>query len=380
MKYIAGLLLITILTACGGNKENPALKAKKDELAKLQQDAKTINEKIAKLVKEIAALDSNSEANDRTKLVAVMPVSSGSFQHYLEIQGKVDADDNALISAKLGGPVTAIYVKVGDMVSPGTVLAQLDDQQARQGMEELKKRMELALTVYQKQKALWDQKIGSEISFLTAKNNKEALEKTMATMQETLDGFRIRSGATGMVEEIFAKVGQMAAPGVPAFRVISTNKLKVKADIAETYAGKVRAGNKVLVAFPDINKETTTSISFTGKMINPMTRTFTIECPLEGDVQDYRPNMVSIVKIMDYENPNALSIPINTVQNGEEGSYVFVLKEEKGKSIATRKKIQTGMNYNGRIEVLNGLTAQDKLVTTGFQNLNEGEAVRVVQP
>lgn len=138
----------------------------------------------------------------------------------------------------------------------------------------------------------------------------------------------------GVVDEVFEKVGQLASPGVPAFRVVNNSKLKVKADVAETYSGKIKQGNTVMIAFPDINQETQSTVSYCGKVINPMSRTFNVECTLSGDMANYQPNMVAILKIIDYENPKTLVIPINTIQNGEAGSYVFVAVHDGKKTIA----------------------------------------------
>ncbi|MDZ4759312.1 MAG: efflux RND transporter periplasmic adaptor subunit [Bacteroidota bacterium] len=372
--FAISILIISLVASCGGGKTT--LDQKKESLDSLVKIQKKVADDISKIQKEIAELDTTNK-DDKSRLISITKLENIEFKHYLEIQGRVDADENVTITAKAPGTITAVYVKVGDMVSRGQVLAQLDDQNLRSGMAELNNRLELATTVFQRQKNLWDQKIGSEIAFLQAKNNKEALEKSKATLNENLESFKIKSLVTGVLDEVFAKVGQLASPGFPAFRVVNNSKLKVKADVAETYSGKIKQGNNVLIVFPDINKETQSTVSYSGKVINPMSRTFNVECTLSGDMASYQPNMVAIVKIIDYENPKTLVIPINTIQNNEEGSYVFVLVHEGKKTIARKRIVTVGMNYSGKIEVKSGLQPGDELITTGYQDLNDGEEVKL---
>ncbi len=368
------IIILSIVASCGGGKTT--LDQKKASLDSLLKVQKKVADDILKMQKEIALLDT-TQKDDKSRLISVTKLENIEFRHYLEIHGRVDADENVTITSKALGTITAVYVKVGDLVSKGQVLAQEDDQNLRSSLAELNNRLDLATTVYQRQKNLWDQKIGSEIAFLQAKNNKEALEKSKATLNENLESFKIKSLVNGVVDDVFAKVGQLASPGVPAFRVVNNSKLKVKADVAETYSGKIKQGNTVMIAFPDINQETQSTVSYCGKVINPMSRTFNVECTLSGDMANYQPNMVAILKIIDYENPKTLVIPINTIQNGEAGSYVFVAVHEGKKTVAKKRIVTVGTNYNGKIEVKSGLQPGDELITTGYQDLNDGEEVKL---
>lgn len=345
----------------------------KTPLAEKKKQLENLKKEVAKLEAEIAKLDTGSNGEVNHKMIAVTDLSIGDFKHYIDIQGKVDADENVMVSPKMPGTVTSVSVKAGDVVKVGQIMATLDDKAARQGFEELKNRYELAKTVFERQKNLWDQKIGSEIAFLQAKNNKDALEKSMSTMTEQLEMYKIRSLINGVVDNVDLKVGQMANPGMTTIRVVNNNKLKVKADVAETYASRIKTGNPVLISFPDISKESMTTIYYSGKVINPLTRTFNVEALLNGDLNEYRPNMVAILKIIDYENPQTIVIPINTVQNDEKGSFVYIYDN----GVAHKRYITLGLNYGGKIEVKSGLQAGEKLVTTGYQDLNDGEKVKL---
>ncbi|MBI3233953.1 MAG: efflux RND transporter periplasmic adaptor subunit [Bacteroidetes bacterium] len=361
--YISILALAVVIASCG---EKGSLSDKKKQLDKLKKE-------VASLEAEIEKLDTSAKADQKMKMVAVVDVAVSSFRHYIDIQGKVDADENVLVSPKMPGTVTSVSVKAGDMVKAGQVMATLDDKAARQGLEELKNRYELAKTVFERQKNLWDQKIGSEIAFLQAKNNKDALEKSMSTMLEQLDMYKVKSLINGVVDDVQIKVGQMGSPGMTTIRVVNNNVLKVKADVAETYASKIRTGNPVLISFPDIQRENMSSISYAGKVINPLTRTFNVESAITGDMNDFRPNMVAIMKIIDYENKSAIVIPINILQTDENGTFVFVLEGEK----VVKKMVTTGLNYGGNIEIKSGLAAGEKLISVGYQDLNDGEKVKL---
>ncbi|MSQ78871.1 MAG: efflux RND transporter periplasmic adaptor subunit [Flavobacteriaceae bacterium] len=370
MKNSIILIALLTLAACGGgNGEDPKLTAKKKKLDELKKE-------VATLEKEIAEMDTTANKEDKLKIVAVTDVVMQSFRHFIDIQGRVDADENITVMPKMPGTVTAVYVQTGDMVKAGQTLAQLDDKAARQGMEELKNRLDLANTIYQKQKGLWDQKIGSEINFLMAKNNKDALEKSMSTFNENIEMYKLKALINGVVDDMNLRVGQMASPGFTGIRIVNGSKLKLKADVAEAYASKVKQGNSVVIQFPDLGTQLNSNVTYASKVINPMTRTFTVEAALPQN-DDYRPNMVAVLKIVDYENVNTIVVPINTVQSNDEGSFVFVLASEGNKHSVRRRPVTTGLNYGGKIEIKTGLKLDDQLVSTGYQELNEGEVVKV---
>lgn len=355
--------LITLIAAC-----SPPEGDKKAELESLKKQQAELQAKITKLEAEIAKTDT---AKAKTSIVAVEPVTLTPFRNEIEIQGKVDADENVTLSAEMGGTVTKINVKVGDEVRKGQVLAETDNQTIMQGMQELQTQLDLATTLYQKQKNLWDQKIGTEMQYLQAKTQKEALERRMATMREQLDMSRIKSPIDGTVDEVDIKVGQMTAPGMPAIRVVNFEHMKVVGEVPEAYAGRVKRDNEVTVIFPDANDTIKTKVAFAARVINPLNRTFRVEVLLD-DKKTYSPNMITILKISDYVNEKAIVVPVSIIQKTEAGDFVFVAKDGK----AVRKKVTYQRVYNGRAEVTSGLTVDDKLIISGYQDLDEGELLK----
>jgi RND family efflux transporter MFP subunit len=276
----------------------------------------------------------------------------------------------------MAGSITAVFVKEGDQVRKGQILAQIDNSIIQQQIASTKQQLDFATNLYNKQKALWDQQIGSEVQYLTAKNNKENLEKALLTLNEQVEMTRIKSPINGSVEEVNLKVGQMASPGLPAVRVVNFSTVKVVAEIAEAYAPKVSVGDKVIVFFPDFNTEIASQIRFTSKYINPVNRTFQSEVRLGPSKVEYRANMMAVVKINDYRNPSAFAVPITLIRDSQSGKFIYVAKEENGKLVARRLPVTVGSTYNGLAEITTGIATGDKIITTGFNSLIDGELIQ----
>lgn len=363
MKKLVYISLITLLAACGGKQGGD----KKAELEKLQKERSALDTKIAKLEGELK--DTTQKATE----VIVTPVQPETFKSYIEVQGRVDADENVSLSTEIPGTVTRINVKVGDRVSKGQVLAETDVRAVQQQLAELKTNLDLAAQVYQKQKNLWDQKIGTEIQYLQSKNGKESLENKIAAMNEQIRMSRIISPIDGTVDLVSIKVGQSVAPGGQSINVVNFSNLKVKADVAESYAARVKPGNEVKIYFPDINDSLTAKISYASRAISNLSRTFAIEIPLDNS-KEYHPNSVAKLFINDYKSDAPeLVVPVKYIQRGTNENYVFVA--ENGKVI--KKVIKTGREYNGTVEVTSGLKQGDQLITAGYDLVNEGDAITV---
>ncbi len=364
-KSLAILSAISLLAACSSD----SIEAKKADLEKLKQQETEIKEKISALESEIGNTGIG-ESDKKIKTVALSNIELKPFNSFIEIQGKVDAEENISVGPEMPGTIGKINVKVGDQVSKGQVLAELDSRALQQGLAELKSSIDFSRDLFNKQKNLWDQKIGTEVQFLQAKNQKESLEKKMATLEEQLRMSKLISPINGVVDAIDIKIGQATAPGAPGIRVVNLNNLKVKAEVAESYANRVKKGNSVFVIFPDLNDTLETKINYVAKVISPMTRTFSVEIGLE-EKEIYHPNMIAILKITDYNNPKAIIVPVNLIQKTEKGDFVFIESGKKAKKAA----ITIGKIYNGQAEVTSGLKPGDKLISTGFQDLNEGEII-----
>lgn len=366
---ILGLLVFVL--ACKNNGD------KQSQLDKLRKDKESIDTQIKKLEDEIAK-ESGATKSEKLANVALTDVKLGDFKHFVEVQGKVDGEDNVAVNAQTMGIIKKINVKEGDVVSAGQTLAEIDASVLKQSIEEVKLQLNFATTMYNKQKALWDQKIGSEVQYLSAKNNKESLENRIKTLLEQVDMSKIVSPINGSVEEISLKVGQSAAPGFPLFRVVNFSKIKVLADVAEAYSSKIRKGDEVFIRFPDVNKEISSNVSFTSKYISPNNRTFMVEIRLApGDIE-YRANMIAVVKINDYSAKNVITVPINVIQTDvNNAKFLFIGQTAGNKTIAKKVTVKTGQTYNGIVEILDGLKEGDKLISVGYQDVEDGQALKM---
>ena len=371
MKQIFFALILTgILYSCGSSSTD-----KKAELDKLKKDYIALGDQIKALETELAKSDTSHEEGT---LVSVMTIAPAPFKHFIEIQGKVESEQNIGVTSQMGGVVTSILVSAGQQVSKGQVLITTDASVIDANIETVKKNLEFATTLFEKQKNLWDQKIGTEVQYLSAKNQKESLEKQLNTLQEQRDMCNIKSPINGTIDEVMVKIGEMAIPGYPAIRVVNLANMKVTADVAENYSGKVRAGNEVIISLPDQGKEITKTITSAGKVIDPNKRAFPIEIRLGAAEQDeFFPNMVSVLKIQDYKNEEAILVPINVIQNSENGQFIFIAKTDGKKTTAEKITITTGLSYGGQIEVLSGLQADDQIISLGYQSLNAGQSVTI---
>jgi RND family efflux transporter MFP subunit len=367
-KIIIYSAVIALLASCGTTD-------KKAELEKLKAQREQLSNQIAQLEAEINPEGTVAEV--KAIPVNILPAAECVFNHYIQVQGTVDGDQNIAVSPQMAGIVIAVYVKEGTPVKKGQVMAELDAQVLKQSLEEVNTQLALANSIFQKQSALWEKKIGSEVQYLQAKTSKEALEQRASTIKEQMQMAKVVSPISGTVESVPLRVGQMASPGMPTstIRVINMGVAKISADVAETYAMRIKNGNEAMVSFPDLGKEIESKLNFTSRFIDPTNRTFKVECRISSKDVELRANMIAYIKIKDYTNEKAFCLPVNYVQSNQDGKFIYVAKQDGSDFTAERRIIKTGMDYDGTIEVLEGITAGDKIITSGFQNLNPGEKV-----
>ena len=377
MKQIVLISALFLLAACGGSQKEAAgtLTDKQLQLEALKKDQLSIAEKISKLEKEIAALDP-SKSQDKVKLVGVTVVETRNFTHYIDLQGRITTENIYYVSPRgMGGQVKAIYVKQGDQVRKGQLIMQLDDALVQQNIKQLETQLAFARNIYKRQENLWNDGIGTEVQYLTAKNNVENLEKQMAVVKEQLSFSRVLSEVSGVVETVNIRVGE-SFTGNPAagITIVNPSALKATVDVPETYVSKIRKGMPVVVDVPDIGKSFNTSISHIGQLISTTNRSFIAESKVPAS-KELKPNQVAVVKILDHESKNAVVVPVETIQADDKGKYVFVMKDENGKKVARKKPVSVGEFYDELIEIRNGLAVGDQLITKGFQGLYEGQLI-----
>jgi len=354
---------IALLAACTNKPKDP--KAEMADLKKQQAD----------IAAKILALQTATGIKDSVKMtdISTTEVKTATFTNYVQLQGKVDAQDNVTAYPQSPGTITALYVKAGDHVNKGQVLAQLDNSVLKQNIAQAEAQASLTATVFQRQKNLWDQKIGTEVQFLQAQTNMQSAQKQVASLRQQADMYRIVSPISGAIDQMDLKLGQVASPGATGIRIINADNLKVKADVPESYATKINQGQDVWVIFPDANDSLKTKVTFAAKAIDPASRSFGIEVKLPS-TKTLRPNMTAIVKIADYTKTNVIVIPFKAIQKSEQGDFVFVNQNGTAKRVV----IKEGVTYNNQTEILAGLKVGDQLITAGASDVEDGSKVKVL--
>ena len=364
-----------LLTSCGEEKaQDPA-----GRLKELQAEQARIGAEIQKLQKELSQSGSktadNTAANTKTKVVQALTLEEGPFRTWVEVQGTVDARQSIEVTAEGMGVVRNIKVKEGQKVTKGQILAELDQTVLLQSIEEIKGQLDFAKQLYTKQSNLWKQNIGSEVQYLNAKNQKESLERRLSTIESQLDMTRIKAPVSGTVDQVYLKLGQSTAMGMPAVRVVNFNDLRVITDLSESYVSRVREGATVDLEFKDLNLSAQGRIAYVARSISALNRTFQAEVPLNNREGLYRPNMIVGMKINDYSTNKAIKIPVNLLQNSDEGTFVMVVRGEGTNLKASRVSVTPGRSNGIETEILQGLQAGDRIITTGYNDLNDGQAI-----
>ena len=368
--YIILLLTITsiIIYSCSGGESGD----KKAKLAELKKQQADITSQIKALEKELKDSLGEGNQNGRMQIVQVAAVEPKGFSHFIEVQGMVDSDKNVKLSPKSQGVVTKIYVTEGQQVKKGQLLAAQDAGIILQSIAQAKSGLELATTMFEKQQRLWDKKIGSEVQYLQAKNQKESAEAGLATLQEQYALTLFKAPFDGIVDEIDLRVGETPNPMTGGIRVVNTSDFKVVAEISEFYIDRVKQGADVIVRIPDLNKEIKAKVNSVSRTINQVNRTFMVEVSFPATT-NLKPNMIAYLSINDYQNPKAITVPLNAIQESDEGKFVFVAENNKAK----KKPVEVGQTYKGEAEVKTGLQAGEQVITIGQSELVDGQPIEI---
>lgn len=380
LKYVS-LIVFASLVACGGGSESN-LDQKKQALKEKQKEVEKLNAEIKVLEKEITQLDPNFVSQkDNAVLVSTQKLAPKNFVSYVEVQGTVESDKNVVLSAETNGIIRRVLVEEGQYVAAGQLLVAQDAMVIEMGIAEVQKSLELAEVVYKRQSKLWEQEIGTEIQYLEAKNNKERLERQLATLQAQKGQGATTAPFSGIVDEIIARQGQNAGPGTPLLRLVSAQRINVVADVSEAYLGKVKRGDVVKVLFPSLEIEQEAPVTLIGQTIDPDNRTFRIEVALNNPNNLLKPDLLAQVRIRKDEQANAVVVPTNLIQRDKIGDFIFVVgdSDKKDKKLAKKIRIQRGETYDNQTLVIKGLQGDEVLIREGFRDVVDGSSIKVVK-
>jgi membrane fusion protein, multidrug efflux system len=381
-KLLTAPFIVLLLWACGApevseSNGNGDLESLRQRLSEKQEAAQLLTKEIEELQIKISKLDTTDKVR---RLVTVDTIRTGDFKHFVDIQAVIQSDDVVNISSDIPGRIIRLFIREGQQVSRGQLVAKIDMESTEKQLEELQTALDLATTVYERQSRLWEQNIGSEIQYLEARNNKERLEKSIASIRTQLAKANVYAPTSGVVEVLNIKEGEFANPGMPVGTIVNLNRLKVVADVPENYVGKIRKGEKVRIIFPTLGEDLEATVSMIGKTISPSNRTFKVEANLPGGKREFfKPNMLALMKISDYEEKNAISIPQEIAQQEASGKHFVLLKkqDEQG-AYASKVYVTLGKSYDNSILVQEGLKQGDVVIIQGARGLANNELIEVL--
>lgn len=374
MKKIVIITTLSLLIFSCGKKEDNAnidtLIASKNVTA-LQAKKTLIQADLAKIDEALATLDVKKEE----ALVSVLAVNDTVFSHYLEIQGNVDTKENILVQPEFQGTLVSLNAKAGQRVSKGQVLGRIDDAGLSQQVASLENQYALAKTTFERQKNLWNQKIGSEIQYLQAQTQMISAQRGVAQIKAQLAKTIIRAPFSGTIDEVFVEKGQVVGPSQQGLmRIVNLSNMYVSTSVPETYIGKLKIGTEVDVFLTSLGKTYKGKVRQIGNFVNPSNRSFGIEVSVPNPENLLRPNQVANLKITDYINKNAIVVPTNVIQeDGEKNKFVYTAINVSGKTGTAKKVIvKLGQSSNNVTEILSGLSAEDIIVTEGANAISDG--------
>jgi len=387
MKIIYSLFALTILlTSCGGGNQKSiddiisdgnleSIRAKRTEIV---NDREIAVDKIKHLDSAIALLDTVK----KLPLVTIHTVSDTVFDHYVEIQGNVATKNMVVIYPEFSGILTHVYVKEGQPVTKGQLLAKIDDGGLSQQLAQLQIQVDLAKTTYERQKRLWNEKIGSEIQYLQAKSSYEAQEKAIDQLKNQLSKTMVRAPFSGVIDDVITEQGSVVAPAQSQLmRIVNLRNMYIEAEVPENYITSVTKGKKVEVFFPVLNKTVHTKIRQVGNYINPNNRSFKIEVSVPNNGNLIKPNLTAKLKINDYTNNKAILIPLSIISEDSKGlQYVFVTSGKDINNVAEAKRmtIKTGKTQGDFIEILEGISDGNSVIEEGARSVKNGQKVKIL--
>lgn len=387
MKRIITLsFIVLVLFSCENKNSEATIESiiKSENLIEIKKRRELVHQALELKAQELAKLDEairNLDDDKNLPLVKINPIIESSFTHYIEIRGDVDTKENIMITPEMNGLLSQLNVKAGQKVAKGQVLGKIDDGGMSSLLAQAETQLALMKTTFERQSNLWKQKIGSEIQYLQAKTSMESQEKAVAQIKSQLAKTFIKAPFSGTIEDVKVERGQVIAPGVELMRIVNLNDMYVKAQVPEAYLSKLKLNSSVEVKINGIDKKYQGKVRQIGNFINPNNRTFTIEISLKDSENLLRPNQVAMLKIEDYINSKAVTIPVNVVLESGDGSkmvYVIEYINKKGEGAVKRRKLETGYVSEEVIEVTSGLTVGEDIVVEGMRNLKDNTNVRVI--
>ncbi len=362
-------LLILLIISCGSEVD------KSTQLSELKKQLTELKKQISKLESEIEKEQGISASVVNVTANTIRPQT---YNHYIEVTGKVRADENTVISPESAGKITRLLVEEGDKVRKGQILAYLNNDAIQSQIKQAKTRLNLAITTFERQQKLWNQKIGSEIEYLKAKADKESQEQSLKAMQAQLEMSSVKSQINGIVDQVFQKKGEIAGPSVPFARVVNIDNIYISTEVSENLLGKINKGDSTSVYFPAIDKRVKATIFRPSTVINDISRTFRVRINIKNASHEIKPNLISVVKLKVYSADNMLIVPSILVKQDFEGEFVFLTEQKDGKTYAKKQYVKSVFNTDNNSIISEGIKSGDAIITQGYDQIVNGTEISIV--
>lgn len=335
----------------------------------------SLNKQLILLDKSIAKLDTTQSL----QLVTTISLKPTIFKHFIAIQGFVGTDKNSIIKPEVSGTIKAVLVKESQHVNKGDALIKLDDALIKDNIAEVKTQLALAVTTFNRQARLWEQKIGSEMQYLQAKANKESLDNKLATLKTQLSKSTITAPFSGTIDAIIPNIGELVSPVSPVIRLVNLDDVYVEADVSENYIGKIKKGDEAKVYFESLDKTFETKIAQVADFIDPNNRSFKVKIFINNQDQSLKPNLIATIKINDFTVNSAITLPSSIVQEDQKGNnFVYTLQQENKAYKVVKTLVVKGLSYNDYTYIQSGLTLNASVIEKGARGIKDGQIVSVL--
>jgi RND family efflux transporter MFP subunit len=372
--YLSIALILFVFAGYGcSSKVADDRQDKEEQLAEYRSEMDDLQKKISELESELSATAEKGLVN-----VSLTKVTEQPFEHFIEVLGTVQSDQNLVVSPETSGNIMEILVKVGDRVNKGAVLARLKTDALDRSVQEMEVNLDLANTMFERQELLWNQSIGSEVQYLQAKSNKETLERRLQGLRAQQAMAVITAPVSGIVDDLLQRKGEMASPAIPFARIVNLDKIYITGDVAEVYLNKIEKGDSVLVDFPVLNLTVPEVITRTASVLDADSRTFRIRVDMMNRNQKILPNLMAVFKLQTYQRPNAIVVPSILIKKDFEGAFLFVADtDDDNQEVARKRYIISTINDNNQTVIDSGLNAGDRIITEGYAQVTDGSLLNI---
>jgi len=380
--YTLSIFLLIGLVGCSkpvnaDGIDTSTVEGKKEMLKKKKKDLITLKKDIKNLEKEITALDPDAfEKKQKPVLVTTTSTKTKDFEEFIEIQGTIESKGEYMVTSEMPGTITSMKLKEGDRIRKGQLVATIDNQSFDNSRSEIQVQLDLAKEIFAKRDRLWKQKIGSEVEYLTAKANVESLERSLTSLETQKNKASIYAPANGVVDMVNLRQGELASPGVPILTIISVSDVQVIADVAENYLSMVKKGDDIFVHLPALDLDREAKITNIGARINPANRTFKIEAKVSNKDGKLKPNLMTMIRIKQFEEKDAIVVPTNLILQESEEAFVYVMEQTPKGKFARKTVVERGQSFKGETHIVSGLTGDEVLIAEGFNTVQDGSLLR----